>query len=436
MRKVEDLIVGGGMCGLAAANSSSRDWCLIEGSGELGGLVKTQRLADGSWHDHVLHLLHLSDAQADLSNWLRTLLGDSLVRRAPRAAVHLDSYEVAYPIQFNVASLRDPERERALAGLLERPAVRRQDADYETFLMETFGEGLCDIFYFPYNRKQWKRELADLVPGPMEWNIQAPPDSQNAEAPRPYNSNGWYVLPPVESDVRGMAHLARTLGDRLDPGRVKLRTELVGVDLDRHIATVADRLNGATSEIRYERMLTSIPLPQLLSRSKTRRRAFAVPDTIDWNTVCTVMVGGAGYRRVRPPLWKYFPQADLIFNRLYYMTEFDMHAVQPGRWSVTAEVTAPHGVLQPDMVVHIGHQVVNDLHRAGEIEGCMKVDIVETLVVSPAYVVFSRGVAEWASSLTDYLGKFDVASRGRYGAWRYSSMSHSLNEGRSWSAEA
>src|SRR5688500_2653712 len=199
MRDRADFVVlGAGVAGLAAASELGDRAILFEQDERPGGLVRTDFI-DGYWFDHVLHLLHFQDDL--MKKRMRALLGDDLVAVNPNAYVETLHGVARFPIQLHLAGLNHEATVRCLHGLVQAahdphtgPAT-----SYEDMLLRSFGRELCEVFFFPYNRKQWKRPLDMLAPSGFQWNI-ARPDLESAirgavdrdQTAPAYNANGMY----------------------------------------------------------------------------------------------------------------------------------------------------------------------------------------------------------------------------------------------------
>ena len=65
---------------------------------------------------------------------------------------------VPYPFQNNIWRLPEDECLACLEGLLEVHTDRERrpaPASFRDWLLAGFGQGLCETFMFPYNRKVW-----------------------------------------------------------------------------------------------------------------------------------------------------------------------------------------------------------------------------------------------------------------------------------------
>ena len=387
----------------------------------------------------MLHLLHLADPGVEAR--LQALIGDVLAPCPPEAWVETAAGVTRFPFQMHLAPLAREAVVRCLKDLAEvtyRPRPGRP-AHFEDYLLRTFGQGMCDLFMFPYNRKLWKRPLTELAPGGFTWNI-APPDldavlrgALDPEAPyRPYNDNGWYPRPPATAAWRGMEVLSRALASQVHD----LRCAHTVTAIDTRSRVVTATCGGRTETIRYrEACLATVPLPTAV------RMCADAPDhlrrdceALSRNRVLTVMLGIRGPRPAGTGKWRYYPRADVCFTRLVFLHEFDPDSAPADSWPLLAEITEPAEQSVGDLDAVIG-RVRHDLARVGVLPAGSRVVVTACRVVDPAYVVLSlhnRGVIERARA---FLASRRIHPLGRYGRWEVPSIGQNIRDAYAW-AEA
>ncbi len=141
-------------------------------------------------------------------------------------------------------------------------------ANYEEMLLQSFGQGLCETFFFPYNRKMWKRPLRELAPSGFHWNIARPSLAEVLRglaepqtASLNYNSAGWYPRPCEGAPQRGMECLTGGLAARASD--VRLDHEVESIDLAARVVTARHR--GREVRFRFRTACCStLPLTRLV----------------------------------------------------------------------------------------------------------------------------------------------------------------------------
>ncbi|MFI6743426.1 protoporphyrinogen/coproporphyrinogen oxidase [Nonomuraea sp. NPDC050451] len=435
--EVEDVgvvVLGGGVAGLTVGAELGRHSMVLEREARPGGLVRTENF-DGYWFDHVLHLLHLPDRE--IEQVVRALLGDVLERCPPRALIDIAGHAVRYPFQLNLGDLPPELRDRCLADFAALGAeapVRH----YGEQLLAMFGASMCELFYFPYNRKQWRRPLDELATTGFQWNLQRPSLDEIVRGsvktgPRtePYNKNGWYPRPLADAPVRGMEVLSRALAARVG----HLRTGHTVTEVDTAARTVRARHAGGVSTVRYRACVSTLPLPvvvELVPQIPAGLRAACrrLPST----RVRSVALSVRGRRPAHRTLWHYYPDPATPFTRLVYMHNFDPASAPENGWGLLAEVPERADEAPADDSA-LTAEVAAAARRVGALAPADEIIDSNVITADPAYVVFTEEARCTVASARAALDRAGVVVLGRYGRWEYSSIAQVMTDARVLSRE-
>ncbi len=432
--RADVVVVGAGVAGLAAGWGLGERALLLERAARPGGLVRSERIGD-YWFDHVIHLLHLTDPA--LERRLRGLIGPALQPCPPRAWVECAAGTTRYPLQNHLWGLDPSAVQRCVDDFVAASeSAPGTVGDHEQGLLATFGRGLCELFFFPYQRKMWKRPLASLAPAGFQWNI-ARPDAEtllrgarapatDADGPAVYNHNGWYPRPEAGAPVRGMEVLSRALAAKVSD--VRLRTEVVSID--PAAGRVHARDPGGPCTFRYEAgCVSTLPLPITVAACAGAPASLKeAVRRLPHNRVRSVMLCIEGPRPIDPGLWRYYADPSIAFSRLIFMTEFDPLSAPDDGWGVLVEITerAEDAPAPEDALVD---RVVRDLRRVGRLPDGHRVVASRVLSADPAYVVFTPEAQEIIANATAWLRGAGIEPLGRYGRWEYSSMASAVRDG-------
>ncbi len=431
MEECDFLILGAGLAGLSAAAELGDGAVVLEQHERPGGLVRTENF-DGYWFDHVIHLLHFGDDAT--KSRVMPLLEGVLAPCPPAAWIECAAGTVRYPFQLHLGGLNAAASDACLRDFAEVAcAGPRPAADYESLLLQTFGRAMCEAFFFPYNRKVWKRPLHTLAPSGFQWNIARPTYEQVLEGVlrpeadrRAYNSDAWYPRPARGSPVRGMEVLTRALARQVKDLRLGHRVEAVELES----RTVTCRRGDALVKFRFrEACICTLPLPLFMkmcgSLPERLRRGCA---GLRRNRVLTAAFSVSGPRPEGRGHWRYYADESLVFNRLVYPHEFDPECAPADGWAVMAEITEP-AEARPPRAEELLERVLADIVRAGALPADCRVIGRRLLLVDPAYVVFLRESGPAVEQALSYLRGYRVLPLGRYGRWEYSSMAHVMRDG-------
>lgn len=434
----EFVVLGAGVAGLAAAAELGDRAVVLEREARPGGLVRAECFG-GYWFDRVLHLLHFRDAFTEAR--VRALLGDDLAPCPPVAWVECAAGTARYPLQLNLGALEPEARIACLADLARAGCgTGARAARYDEYLLQAFGAALCEQFFFPYNRKQWKRPLDSLVPQGGTWNIARPPledvlrgafePNRDRES---YNSNAFYPRPPADAPVRGMEVLSRGLAASV--AALRLETEVERIDPASR--TVTARRDGRRVDYRWTReCLCTLPLPRAMAMCEGVPPELArAAAGLRHNLVLSLAFCVRGPRPQSPGHWRYYADEALCFTRLVFMTEFDPLAAPADGFGVLAEVTFAAEDPRPDDAEVLARAAV-DLRAAGIIGDAHEVVDARVMVADPAYVAFEPGSEETVERCRAWLAGQGIATVGRYGRWEYSSMAQVMSDAFTWAASA
>ena len=420
----ETLILGGGLAGLSAAYHSERDYLVLEREERVGGLCRTNWY-DGFGFDLSIHILFTK--QPELAQLICKELLEGRYHDHTRSSwVYSHGGYSGYPFQSNLYGLPVDVASDCLLGLIEARSAppATPPANFAEWARATFGAGIADHFFLPYNERVWAtppeqmdfRWIADRVAVPeLESVIRGalePPVTRWGP-----NSSFWY---PIEG---GIEALPRGLMAKLDPERVRLGTTVAQIEPDRHIATSGD---GEVFE--YDDLISSLPLPVLVRM--VADAPAAVRDAaarLHWNTVYTVMIGVR-----RPEIsehhWVYFHEDDFIFHRISYPMNFSPTLVPPGCSSIMAEIShsSHRDVSGRDLVA----ETIDGLQRAGVLRADDEIVLGRVAPIAPAYVIYTLDHEACVATILEWLSEVGIRTVGRFGEWQYFNMDQAIGSGR------
>ena len=417
MERVDYLIVGAGISGLAFANFLDRaagSYLIVERDDEIGGWCKTVK-RDGFVWDYSGHFFHFR--HRDIEQYLRDRMPPDEVATVVRdSRVHFRGVEIDFPFQKNIHQLPQQDFVDCLYDLYFR---REQSAatealtegSFKRMLYEKFGRGIAERFLIPYNEKLYACDLEELDSEAMgRFFPHADLDEimRNMRRPdnRSYNSTFTYPR-------GGAIEYVRALASEVPQDRLLLSTALQRVDLSHKIA----HLQGGRP-IAYDHLISSAPFDRLLQMCGLE----AAPGTFTSNKV---LVFNLGFDAKGPTgiHWLYVPERDYVF----YRVGFYDNILDGDRMSLYIEIGLPS---QADVDAEAAlPQVLEDLGRIGVLGG-QKLVAWHSVVLDPAYVHITEASRRAFSELGATLALRGVHSIGRYGGWTYCSIEDNIIEAR------
>ena len=430
MESAPYLIAGAGLAGLSSGVTLADQAVVLETSDRPGGLVRTECF-NGFWFDHVIHLLHVQEqASEDL---LLGLPDHYLEPCPPTAWVETEEGTARFPLQLHLSSLNPDAIERCIQSMREAIASMGESSpsNFQEALEATFGKALCELFFFPYNQKMWRRPLSEITADPNLWTLHRPSLEEVIQGAIPgsatkpaYNSRAFYPRPPPHSPIRGMQVISAGLADRLPD--LRLEHEVTGIHPREKCLTV--RTGAGEKRIAWKKALIStLPLPRALELCDDVPESLShAAKSMRHNLVVSL---GLSIRGRRPSLghWRYYADPSLPFTRLVFLHEFDPDLAPADGWPLLAEVPLPSEIAVSP--AELREQVIEGVHRCGVLNGNCQIEAVNILVADPAYVCFTDESIAAAESALAFLRSHGIEPLGRYGRWQYSSMSQVIESG-------
>lgn len=429
------LVVGAGPTGLSAAwrlaERGHDNWLLVEGDDHPGGLATSIRDDAGFTWDLGGHVLFSHYRYFDAL--MNTALGDAWIEHQREAWVWMRERWVPYPFQNNIWRLPPDDLLRCLVGLValqQREATTSPPAHFAEWLQRAFGDGLCDVFMYPYNRKVWAYTPDKMGVGWMGERVATVDfvrilgNLVNQRDEVSWGPNATFRFPKFG----GTGAIWDALAARLPAGKLSLGRQLVRVDSAAHVAHFSD----GTSE-RYDRLLSSIPLQQLLRLLSDRPELTARAGEFVYSSSHVVGVGFTGQApsSLATKCWMYFPEPETPFYRVTVFSNYSPHNVAlPGtQWSLMAEVSE-----SPDKPVDLARVVdetVAGFKRVGFIDDTTEIVTTWHRRMEYGYPTPWLLRDEVLDAVLPALEACGIYSRGRFGAWKYevSNQDHSAMQG-------
>jgi protoporphyrinogen oxidase len=418
------VIIGGGLTGISTALHLGRPYLLLERSGSLGGLARTDE-REGFSFDRTGHWLHLRDAS--MRALCEAALGGELASVERRAKIYSFGGYTRYPFQANLFGLPPEVVKECLLGfvrtLLERGAS--QPRNFEEYILHHFGAGIARCFMVPYNTKLWGVHPSEITSAWCQRFVPIPDLEQvvggavgAGPAEMGYNVSFRY---PRRG---GIGAFSAALAARLDPARVRLHAEVEAVDTERREVVVAGE------RIAYSALVSTMPLPELVART------VAAPAEVR-EAAGRLRATGVRYldvaARTQPPEsfhWIYVPEERFPFYRVGIYSCAMPTMAPPGGSSYYVELASRQ---RPEGRAAADAEVASALAALVEARALTRVEDVvfaQTREIECAYVVFDEAYEESTRAIFEWLEPRGILSRGRYGSWVYNAMEDCLLLGR------
>jgi protoporphyrinogen oxidase len=419
---MEAVVIGGGLTGLVAVERLERagvSTVVFEREAEPGGACRSID-ADGFVFDYTGHLLHV--ARPETEAYLDELgIWQGLVIHRRRAAVVIGGRPTPYPVQINTHGLAPEVRRECLVGFIRAWARPEADEarDFREWVIERFGEGLAEHFFFPYNSKLYRAQPEELS---LDWVGRYVPRPTLEEV-----VDGALGLHDAEVGYNATFRYPRRGGIRMLPDAVAER--VVALGLEREVTCVhlgENWLELADGErVEWQRLLSTISLPDLMDRiaDELPEEVADARRALRWVRVLNLALGAKG-EAPSPEHWLYFPDPALPFYRVGFPSNHGKLAPE-GHHTVSVEVSLDPGVGDIGELAGAAERALVDARLLDP----DAVRVRRVTVVDPAYVVFDHPRRKAVATLRAFLRERGVMLAGRWSEWKYSAMEDAILDG-------
>lgn len=430
------VILGAGLTGLSAAHHLRRGpFVLVEREDRVGGHARSHR-EQGYTFDKTGHWLHLRDdrSKALLAELFPTAPGEppAWLSIERKTKIHSHGVELEYPFQANLHGLPLEVVHECLVGLLDAQAAAArgerwavEPRSFEEYAIARFGRGIARHFFVPYNRKLWGMHPNQLA---FDWVRRFVPEPDAAQViagaiglrQTGLGYNAHFQYPRAGGiDVLPEALRAR-IEARASRGEGELRTSCEVEEIDPTHKRV--KLDGADDWLRYDALISTIPLPELIARMPTApapvREAAAALRWVRWRylDVATKSPVPVDWH------WVYVPEPRFPFFRVGVYSNAVASMAPAGTSGLYVELSEREP--EPDLPA-----IARALVEIGALAAVDDIRFSRTRDIEYAYVVFDEDHARATQTIMTWLEQVGVRSCGRYGAWIYNSMEDSVLSG-------
>ena len=434
------LIIGAGPTGLGAAYRLRQlghdNFLLVEAGPNPGGLASSFVDDNGfTWdiggHVQFSHYDYFDKAMLD------ALGADGWLHHERESWVWIADRFVPYPFQNNIRYLPKELAAKALRGLATRPPVTQDPGrDFGTWIDQMMGAGLKEIFMAPYNYKVWAYPVDMMGSGWLGERV-ATVDlarvSENIVLERDdlsWGPNNTFQFPKAG----GTGAIWSAIADRVGAANIRCNTRISSIDWQRKVATTAD---GEHHE--YDLILSTMPLDILSD--------LLVPSLPDVSQAAHMLLYSSSHiigigltgempEKLAKKCWMYFPEDNCPFYRVTVFSHYSPNNVpEPGSgkyWSLMTETSeSSHKPVRRETLVE---DTIQGLLNTGLIHDRSQVASTWSYVAEHGYPTPSLHRDVHLKRVDAGLRPTGVASRGRFGAWKYevSNQDHSFMQGVEW----
>lgn len=406
------LIIGAGIAGLGASyalRGKGYSPIILEKDDTYGGLAGNFTVAGGFRFDRFVHFSFTNNEKVnDIFN--KSTEGN-IIRHTPNPFNVYKGKWIKHPAQNNLYPLSKEEKDKIIEDFKSRPNNVDVTAihDYEQWLKIQYGNTFAEHFPMAYTPKYWMCEASELETKWVGNRLYQPSIDEVVEGANSAETPVTYYAKEMRYPTKG--GFKQYLSELAKDADIRYNSEVVEIDVKNHTLKTA---NG--KEYQYSRLVSSMPLPLLISRLKNE-----VPE--DVRKAARLLKCTSGYqisialkgKNIPPYLWWYIYDKDILPARVYSPSLKSPDNVPEGCSSLQLEVYCEKDVYSRDELIE---KSVKPLIKLGAIR---EEDIIEIDVrFEPwANIVFDHNIYEVRKTVIDYIRSVGIEPIGRFGLWDY-----------------
>jgi protoporphyrinogen oxidase len=331
-------ILGGGISGVALASQLGDDVEVVERRARIGGLCGTI-VEDGFTFDAAGPHIMFSKNKEVLGTMVAAL-GENVHQRRRENKIWFKGRMVKYPFENDLAALPPQDNFECIYGYIVNPRADDVPSNLAEWSYKTFGAGISEKYFIPYNEKIWNYPATKLGLEFVE-RIPKPPMEDVLKSSIGIATEGYLhqlnFYYPVNGGYESLVHaFATKVRGEI---RTNWRVASVARDGERWRVTSADG-----EERTYDTLVSTLPIHELMKVwDGAPDEVRALVATLRYNSLINVLIG-CNEDRGYPYTALYVPEPELLFHRLSFPKAFSEHCVPAGWSSIMAEITTNAGV--------------------------------------------------------------------------------------------
>ncbi len=352
---------------------------------------------------------------------------------------------IPYPVQDNLHLMDQVEQEYALRGLEKavNSSKKSKPVNFDEWLLQNFGDGLCQIFMRRYNRKVWTVNTTEMNAVWVGERVAVPDINK-------IKNNIKHGMKNVHDSAWGPNRLFRfpkyggtgglwiAMSKLLPRHWFHYKLVVKSVDFIKKRVEV-ENCQGHKRLLNYDILVSTMPLNLLVEMNNSTNRPSLnmkkhVKDLVYSHThIVGIGLFGKAPKQLSDKSWIYFPDSDSPFYRVTVFSNYsDDHVPTPGKyWSLMCEVAEPKNSQDSR---YDKQAIVEDTVDALVLYKFLtKQQIVSTFYhrLPYGYPVPSLSRDFILSEVQPWLQSMDIYSRGRFGGWKYEvgNQDHSFMQG-------
>lgn len=401
------VIIGSGISGLAANYFLGKISATIyEATNDYGGLCNSFSIGNYTF-DNGIHL-SFSNSKEVRKQFDKV----PYFAYSPEPENYYKGIWMKHPVQNNLFPLSSEEKVKAIMDYLCRQSYDDTDKSYKAWLYSKYGKYISDNFFIPYTKKYWCEKAENMETSWIKERLYDPPlDEILYGAMSEDTPNRYYAKEMRYPAEGGYKSFLKPLALN---SNIKYNKKVILIDTDKKILNFED---GST--VNYERLISSIPLPEIINIIKdVPDRVKAAAEKLNHTSLLLVSIGLNSLITNTKSIWFYIYDEVYLPARAHYPHLKSENNVPHGSSSIQFEIYFSKNKPLKYGLDRIKEHVLNMLEEL-DIACKNNVLFIELKEIKYANVIFDFDLETNRKIIKDYLNHVGILTIGRFGEWDY-----------------
>ena len=414
------VILGSGIAGISAGyhlEKSGEKVVIFEKNNDWGGLCGNFSI-NGFRFDKFVHFSFAPD------KYIADLFEESseMIEHIPFPSNYYKGIWLRHPAQNNLAPLSTEEKADIICDFVNRKQKPVEEIqDYGEWLRVQYGDYFALNFPYKYTRKYWGVEPEELETKWVGQRMYTPDLKQVLKGAFETQDECFYYSKVMKYPKKGgFRSILNKCRQGLD---IRFNKEVVKINTINKTITFQDG-----SEISYSRLISSLPLPEIVNMIDN------TPDDVKVAANNLMYTSGymisLGFNRpdIAKYLWYYIYDEDIFASRVYSPSLKSSDNVPENCSSLQMEVFFSNKakILSPEIVLN------NTIQKFEKIGIFNSKDIIVKDIRFEKYanVIFDKAIYKNRKIVLEHLKKVGIESIGRFGKWEYFWTHQAFDDGK------
>ena len=283
--------------------------------------------------------------------------------------------------------------------------------NYRDWCQKKFGIFFSENFTNKYTKKFWTLDSQNLTTDWVGTRLNQPKLEKIIDGALDISrSNEHYVNVFRYPKEGGYDSFLRIFENNLD---IRLKTYPIEIDITQK------EIYLNTGEIKkYEALVSSIPLPELIKRIKDVPK-YVLEATRFLNWTSLLMLNFYVKRKISTlSQWNYYYDDDILYSRIFYMSKFTKNNSPDGYETLQIEIPYSKDkriILEKEALIN---KVIQCIHKTENI-GCDEINYLGDINIDYGYVIYDFNRKKSLETVHKFLNDNGIYYCGRFGEWAY-----------------